>query len=461
MKPFRLNRRAVLRGAGSIAIALPWLECMETKPVAAAGGATTAQRFVTVYQPGGTVLNKWTPTGSETDFTLGPILSPLNPVKDKLMLISGLDMKSAVGEQHQAGIIAWLTGTSQGVAGRYAQGPSVDQVIATRISRGQKPIGSLQLAVRWGTGKAHGLLSPISSVNFEDGGSFDPIAPRLDPQEIWSDLFGSLDPGEPNAEAERIARKRSILDYVDKRYTALSQRMSGRDRIKLEEHLDKIREMEQALMIPTGGGNASCSPPELIDTSDYNPKTGLNADNDGQVKDQSTDAAIPRVGKLMTDMMVMALACDLTAVASFQWSDTEAKHTFPWLNLSEHHHFYQHDGGFRAAECEQIATWYSQQHLYLIEALAGVTMGDHTLLDETVVFFGSELQDPPVHAKNNMPFMLAGNGGGLRTGRWLRYNNGRSHNDLLVSILNLFGDTRTTFGNPEFSSGPLSGPTLT
>lgn len=456
MKPFRLNRRAVLRGAGSIAIALPWLECMETKRAGAAEGTTTAQRFITVYQPGGTVMNKWTPTGSETDFTFGTILAPLNPVKDKITLISGLDMKSAVGEQHQAGIIAWLTGTSQGSAGRYAQGPSVDQVIATRISKGQKPIGSLQLAVRWGTGKAHGLLSPISSANFEDSGSFAPIAPRLDPQEIWSDLFGS--PGDDSAEAERIARKRSILDYVDKRYTALSQRMSGRDRIKLEEHLDKIREMEQALMLPTGG-TISCNPPELIDTSDYNPKTGLNADDNGAVKDQSTDQAIPVVGKLMMDMMVMALACDLTAVASFQWSDTEAKHTFPWLQLSEHHHFYQHDGGFRAPECEKIAIWYSEQHLYLIQALAAVSMGDHTLLDETVVFFGSELQDPPVHAKNNMPFMLAGNGGGLRSGRWLRYN-GRSHNDLLVSLLNLFGDTRTTFGNPQFSNGPLSDPSL-
>lgn len=460
MKPFRLSRRAVLRGAGSIAIALPWLECMETKRVSAAETEGTAQRFITVYQPGGTVLNKWTPTGSESDFTLGPILAPLQPVKDKITLVSGLDMKAALGEQHQAGIIAWLTGTSQGTAGRYAQGPSVDQVIANRISKGKKPIGSLQLAVRWGTGKAHGLLSPISSANFEDGGNFAPIAPRLDPQEIWQDLFGSLNTdAEPNAEAERIARKRSILDYVNKRYTSLSQRLSGRDRQKLEEHLDKVREMEQALMLPTGG-TTSCVPPERLDTSDYNPKTGLNADDNGAVKDRSTDAAIPKVGTLMMDMMVMALACDLTSVASFQWSDTEAKHTFPWLDLSEHHHFYQHDGGFRAAECEKVATWYSQQHLYLIQALAAVDLGGRSLLDETVVFFGSELQDPPTHAKNNMPFMLAGNGGGLRSGRWLRYN-GRSHNDLLVSILNLFGDTRTTFGNPQYSSGPLSGPTLT
>jgi hypothetical protein len=155
------------------------------------------------------------------------------------------------------------------------------------------------------------------------------------------------------------------------------------------------------------------------------------------------------------DMMVMAMACDLTAVGSFQWSDTEAKHTFPWLNLLEHHHFYQHDGGFRPNECEQIDIWYSQMHLHLIQSMAAIDMGGHTLLDESVVFFGTEISMPPTHLKTGMPFVLAGNGGGLRTGRWVRYNH-LSHNNLLVAILNLFGDTRTTFGDPAFNTGALT-----
>jgi hypothetical protein len=168
----------------------------------------------------------------------------------------------------------------------------------------------------------------------------------------------------------------------------------------------------------------------------------------------TTDTVIPKVGKYFTDMLVMALACDITAVASLQWSDTEAKYTFPWLNLTQHHHFYQHDGGFKPVECQQIYTWYSQQHLYLIQQMAAVDMGGHTLLDESVVFFGSEIQEPPTHIKTNMPFILAGGGGGLRTGRWVKYNS-VSHNNLLVSILNLFGDTRTTFGDKNYCAGPL------
>src|SRR5687768_15751960 len=240
---------------------------------------------------------------------------------------------------------------------------------------------------------------------------------------------------DPNALA--LTRRKSVLDFVNKKYTALSNRLGALDKAKLDQHLTKIREIEMSISIPPPVVTASCKQPIKAETADYNPKSGLNSANDGSIKDTSTDAAIPKVGKFMTDMLVMALACDLTGVVSFQWSDTEAKHTFPWLTLSEHHHHYQHDGGFNAAECERICNWYSKQHLYLLEQMQAVDMGGHTLLDESVVFFGSELQDPPTHAKTNMPFMLAGNGGGLRTGRWLRAPGGTSHNALLVALLNL------------------------
>jgi hypothetical protein len=461
----RLDRRALIRGAGSIAIALPWLEVMGTRRAQAAAPAGPARRFVGVFQPGGTVRARYTPTGTETDFTMGAILRPLEPLKERLLVIDGLDMKSAVGEQHQAGIVALLTGTPQrdGGAG-YAGGPSIDQVIATRISAGKKPKASLQMAVRWATGKSKGRLHPINALNYEDNGTFNPIPPRLDPAQIFEDLFGSARPGGGGggdgggAADGRVARRRSILDHVGRRYETLAGRLGAADRRKLEQHLTKLRELEKGLMVPGPGPGAgsmtSCRPPGKVDTSDYNPRTGLDADPDGTITDSRTDAAIPKVGKYMMDMLVTALACDLTAVATFQWSDTEAKHTLPWLGLKDHHHYYQHDGGFRAAECEQVGIWYSQQHLYLLEQLAAVDMGGHTLLDESVVFFGSEIQDPPSHGKTNLPLLLAGGGGGLRTGRWLEYG-GRSHNDLLVSILNLFGDPRRTFGDPGFCAGPL------
>ena len=441
MGNFRLNRRAVIKGAGSIAVALPWLEIMGRNRRAEAA-VTPAQRFLAVFQPGGTVrkpggtmVDQYTPTGTETAPVLSPILAPLKPMIDlkKLLIIDGLNMTSAVGEQHQSGIIAWLSGTTQNTppvsgalptpgSNSYSHGPSLDQVIATRLN-GQKPRArkSLEFAVRWATGKSKGLLSPINCGNFEDNTTWAPIPPRLDPVQIWTDLFGSLSPASGGDTAAILARKKSILDFVDKRYVALSARLGAADRQKIDEHLTKIREIEQGISVPTTT-TVACKAPTQVDTSGYNPRTGLNSSDTGSVVDTPTDAAIPKVGMYMMDMMVMAMACDLTAVGTLQWSDTEAKHTFPWLNLAEHHHFYQHDGGFQPVKCAQIATWYSQMHLYLLQAMDKVDMGGHTLLDESVVLFGSEIQHPPLHQKDNMPFMLAGGGGAIRGGRWVKYN---------------------------------------
>ena len=465
MPNFRLSRRAVLRGAGSIAIALPWLEIMlpERRAHAAPIAASPANHFLAVFQPGGTVRNsngvdKWAPTGTETNFTLSPILKPLEPIRNKLLIVDGPDMKSAVGEQHQAGIIAWLTGSTQANNGTgYATGPSIDQVIAKKLFSNQKK-KSIQVAIRWATGKSHGSLSPINCANF-DADNNSPIGPLVDPQTIWKDLFGSLSSGgaaDPKA-AAALKRQQSILDFVDKRYDTLSQRLGAADKQRLQEHLSKIRELEKSLTVITSTSSV-CTQVPNVSTADYNPHPAYS--DNGSVVDSSTDKAIPKVGKFMMDMMVMAFACNLAPVGTLQWSDTEAKHTFPWLSLpsNQHHHFYQHDGGFQPVQCEQIATWYSQQHLYLLQQLDAVKVADHTLLDETVVFIGSELQEPPTHKKNNMPFLLAG-GGGLNTGttgRWLK-KTGESHNNLLVSILNMFGDTRKTFGTASYCTGPMTG----
>jgi hypothetical protein len=201
-----------------------------------------------------------------------------------------------------------------------------------------------------------------------------------------------------------------------------------------------------------------CTAPARIDTSDYDPLSGLNSGDAGQIKDVQTDAAIPKVGQLMIDMLVMALACDITSVATLMWSDTEAKHTFPWLGLNEHLHCYMNDCGYQPEPLTTIFTWYATQHAYLLQQLADIATPSGSLLDETVVFIGSHLQNPADHRKTDMPFLLAGGGGGLRTNRWVQ-NKHRPHNDLLVSILNLFGDPRTTFGAEKFCTGPLGGLT--
>jgi hypothetical protein len=460
MSRFRISRRSVLRGAGSIAIALPWLELMHDERAAKAA-AEPARRFLAVYTPGGTVhsdannVDQWTPTGSDTDFVLSPILKPLEPVQDKLIVLSHLDMNSAIGEQSQAGMVAWLTGTHQasvdGVLG-YATGPSLDQVLARTISA-NKDRASVQMAVRWGTGRAHGLPSPMNIVNFADDASFTPVAPQIDPLAIWTTLFGSLTPGTtPNWD-------KSILDYVDRRYTALATRIGSADKQRIEEHLSRIRDLEKSLPALAA---SRCAAPAQIDTAGYDPNAGKDhQSDDGSNLDLASDAAIPAVGKFMMDMMVMAFACERTAVGTLMWGDSEASFTLPWLNLGETLGEYENHAGYQPTQLQQIDTWFCSQHCYLLQQMAAVDMGFHSLLDESVVFFGSEVSHPATHMKKDMPFLLAGGGGGLQGGRWLNYaptpalGGPRSHNDLLVSIFNLFGDPRTTFGDPAYCAGPL------
>jgi hypothetical protein len=456
----KLDRRTVLRGAGSIAIALPWLEIMGHEKAAHAAGAP-AKRFLSVYTPGGTVLDKFWPS-DKANPSSSSILAPLAAHKDKLLVLKGLNMDCAVGEQHQSGIIGLLTGSKQtGSPKDYSSYPSIDQVLATRLQGDpatHRPRGSLQFGVRWATGKSHGLTSPINCATFEDSPNLTPIPPSLDPQAIFTDLFGSLDPGQSAGASARIARRKSVLDFVDKRYVALGNKLGAADKAKLDNHLTKLRSIEMAL--DQGAmGSGICKSPTHVDTKGYNPKTGLMSGDAGEIKDEKSDEMIPTVGKFMMDMMVMAFACNLTSVGHFQWTDTEAKHTFPWLSLSNHHHFYQHDGGFQPAQCEQIAVWYSQMHAYLLAAMEAVEVAPGvSMLDESVVFFGSELAHPPTHEKKGMPFMLAGGGGGLKGGRMLDFG-GKPHNNLLVSILNLFGDTRTSYGHAQYNSGPLQGLT--
>ena len=233
MTGFRLSRRAVLRGAGSVAIALPWLEAMsEERQARAQDAVTPAKRFITVYQPGGTVRAKYTPTGSENDFQLSPILSPFQAVKSKLLVVDGLDMKCGDQtklqvEQHQGGLVGMLTGAVQPGANSYPKSPSMDQVLAATLSAG-KQRASIEVAVRWATGKSHGLIHPINALNFEAKAPNSPIPPRLDPQQIFKDLFGTPMPTEPGgAPPIEALRKKSILDFVDRRYATLSQRLGA------------------------------------------------------------------------------------------------------------------------------------------------------------------------------------------------------------------------------------------
>jgi hypothetical protein len=176
-----------------------------------------------------------------------------------------------------------------------------------------------------------------------------------------------------------------------------------------------------------------------------------------------TESDVPQKGTIMTDLMVAALACDMTRVSTMQWADSEAKFImdFDPLNLPDYHHAYQHEHGFNPTALNQIYNWYAGNFAHLLTQMSAVQEADgSSLLDNTLIYWITEIQKPDTHDQTNMPLVLAGKAQGkYRPGRWLQVKSGTSHNNLLVSILNIIGGTDTTFGDARYCTGALPGLT--
>jgi hypothetical protein len=458
-----MSRRTLLRGAGGVALGLPFLDAM-VKPGRAGAQAATPKRFLVYYKPGGVVLDKWLPTGTETDFTLGPVHQPLAPFKQQLMILEGVDLKIAeigVGSPHSKGMGGLLTGrelptgpydTCAGRAG-FPAGPSIDQVIAARIGKTTK-LPSLELAVNWPTDKRDGgKAAPTNCLTFAGGGA--PVPPSIDPAAVWTRLFADLG-ADPQQLALERARGQSILDAVIGEYQALAPRVGRDDRARLEAHLTRVREVEASLQAVADQSTGACARP-VMPAPLGDPDEGRTGEPGSNTqKNESLDARMPELGKVMMDLLVMAVACDLTRVGTMQWVDSQAYNTFPFLNLFDGHHAYQHDHGYQPDALAKIDTWYMTQLAYFLGRLAEVKENGVSLLESTCVLFTSEIQMPNSHEQWSMPFLLAGGGGALRTGRYLKYG-GVSHNDLLVALLNAYGVADQTFGHPDFCTGALPG----
>lgn len=451
----RLTRRTLLRGAGHVAIALPFLEAMLEPRRSHAQAAQAPLRLVVFYSPGGTLLDQWRPTGTETQFKLGDMMSPLAPHQQNLLFLDGLNLsitEIGVGHPHSRGMAGLLTGTellpgtfvTGGGSAGFANGPSVDQVIAKRISTGCK-FPSLEFSTAWaisGRSLMDGAVAETSNAadQITYAAAKQPLPPMIRTQGAFDRVFKDLPTGGGGMDAAALENKKqkSILDAVLSQFNAVSAQVSAADRAKLEEHAQLIREMEGSLGSVTSG--QSCTPPTA-------PVNG--------------DVDVPTKGKTMTDLLVTSLACNLTHVATMQWADSESKFplNFDPLHLPDHHHGYQHDTKYDPTALFKIYQWFGSNFAYLLDRLKSVKEGDGTLLDNTVVLWVSEIQEPPTHNQTNMPFMIAGGkNAGVRTGRWLKVP-AQPHNNMLVTLLNLFGGTDTSFGHKNYNTGALSGIT--
>ena len=435
----RLPRRRFLQAAGLGALSLPMLPSLVS---AQSGGGKPPKRLIFFYSANGTVVNKWNPGGDGgADFTLSEILSPLEGMRDKITLVEGLDMsavREGPGSAHQRGMGGLLTGmpmlsgnfTGGGNAScGWASGPSVDQHIVSVIKPPTK-FPSLQLGVR-----ATGGENRVTMV-YE--GSDKPILMDNDPYNVFRRVFSDFDKDAVALERLRLQR-RSVLDAVSGDFTSLTQRAPAEDRARLQAHAESIRSIEERLAAPIDG--AQCDPPTIEGDR-------ISVDNDKNV---------PQILKLQMDMLVHALKCDLTRVASVQLGRATSGIKYSWLGVNDGHHSISHEGdGNQAAQdrLTKINRWTTEQFAYLIESLEAIKEADgSSLLDNTIVIWGNSLGKGNNHTFKDIPFVMAGSCQGFFKTGWHQKYGSRPHNDLLVSVCQAMGMEENTFGHANHCTG--------
>jgi hypothetical protein len=225
----------------------------------------------------------------------------------------------------------------------------------------------------------------------------------------------------------------------------VSAHLGASDRQRLDAHLTAVREIETRLTTDLAVANPACHDPAVASVA------------------AQTNDAFPNVGTLQMQLLVMALACDLTRVASLQWSRSVSQTRFSWLGIAQGHHDLSHrsdDDAVAVDKLTRINRWYAQQLATLVGLLkATPDANGGTLFDSTLILWSNELAKGNIHSRHNAPYVLAGSAGGaLRTGRFLSYDGQElPHNNLLVSLLNAMDVPDTTFGKPEWCTGTLPG----
>lgn len=436
----RLSRRAVLRGAAGTAIALPWLQA--SSPARAASGAPP-KRFVVMFSPNGTIPWLWPQPGGDADLSRSPILAPLAPHAADLVVVSGLEQKGGGGDGHQNGMGGMLTGRPLN-AGPFAgagappagwsTGPSVDQRIAEALAAPTK-LRSLELGVQ--VGPADNWSRMIYRA------ANQPLPPDDLPSGIYNRVFADLHT-DPAVLARLRTRRKSILDTVGAQYGRLAMRLGTADRARLDAHLSTVRELETRLTTDVTTSNPACRDPQVTTVAPH------------------ANDAFPAVGALQMDLLVMALSCDITRVASFQWSRAVSNTRFTWLGIGEGHHDLSHrpdDDMGAVGKLTRINSWYASMFAGLVARLKAVPEGNGTLFDSTMILWCNELAKGNTHDRRGARYVLAaGAGTGLTRGRILDFEGrGLPHNDLLVSILNVMGVPDRKFGKDDWCTGPLPG----
>jgi hypothetical protein len=427
------TRREFIRDLGIGAAAVPFI--LNLPSLGFANQRRRKQRLVIMFTPNGVVPPTFWPDGDGKLTTLKESLKPLEPFKDRTLVLHGLcDKVRGDGDNHMRGIGCLLTGIElfpgniQGGSNTpsgWCKGISIDQEIKTHLQRDpatRTRFGSLEF----------GVMVPERAdiwTRMVYAGPNKPLAPLDDPYQMFGKLYGRLKDQES---------LKSVLDDLQEDLRKVGSKVSAEDRRLLEDHAGFVREMEQELRAgeKQAVGHAV---PKL--------EAGVKRQNDN----------MPRISKMQIDLLVNSFAADFARVATFQITNSVGNAKMHWLKIDEGHHELSHKPDSDRASQDhltKINQWYCEQLAYLAKKLAETPEpgGGGSLLDNTLLIWTNELGKGNSHTLDNIPFVLVGNGLDFRMGRSVRYP-GLPHNRLWLSLAQGMGHKITRFGNPNFCGG--------
>ncbi|HEY2901147.1 MAG TPA: DUF1552 domain-containing protein [Polyangia bacterium] len=404
-----LSRRVFLGGAGTV-VALPILDSLLSRQVRAAA-AETPKRLIYYYVPNGITMPDWTPVDTGPNYTVSKILKPLEHLRSDFMVVSGLANSPGFPDggngDHGAGTASFGTAAHAFKSETILKlGASADQIAASAMmAAGVKTrVQSMQLGMDAGklVGGCDNGYGCAYSNSVSWAGVSQPLTKVTNPQSAFNVLFNGFDPTASLADqTKRRAYKTSVLDRAIAQVTGLEAKLGATDRKKLDQYLTSVREVERE--VTDTSGDMSCTP------------------GNGPGSPSGFEPTL----HAFSDIMVLAMQCDVTRVFSFMLGDAASVRVYSNLpGIVRGHHDISHHGGIQANidQLTQIDTYEIQQVDYLLTKMKAIPEGDKDMLYNATLFFSGDISDGNSHSHNDMPVLVAGHGGGmLNTGQSIKY----------------------------------------
>ena len=410
-----LPRRTIVRGLGAT-LALPFLDSMS--PAFPATVPAPVRRFQAVYVPNGMAMEYWSPKGEGKDFELTPILEPLAPFRDQMLVLSGL--RANWNYIHAGASGSFLTGTTRGgkTEVEIIADVSMDQLLARRFGK-ETQLASLELSMDApnNAGACTGNLSCVYTHTISWRSPTQPLPMESNPRAVFEKLFGDSGSTERAAREARLRQHKSILDSVTDKLADLKREIGPQDQVKIEEYTEAVRDVERRIQ---------------------------RAEEQSQVElpvmeqPQGAPSAFEEHLALMFDLQLLALRTDLTRVITFMVGKEQSARPYPQIGVPEAHHPLSHhnDQPHLIAHMSKINRYHTELFSKYLAKLRATPDGDGSLLDHLTILYGSGISNSDAHSGDNLPLLVLGGGAGrLKGGRHLKYADKPSIANLLVTLM--------------------------